>query len=228
LISAIGERRWTAIKTSGHIHQDSRDAASTLIASGRGFVLTEETSARLRAGYGRRSALRLPPQRQRENRRWGPRLPPQRAEPRWGPRLAARVQTGDTDTARFVGAGAERVYWLQAEEDCLGEAIPHLRKIISAASDVDVIIESTGIVQWLTPDLYLLALDFGVEEFKPSARRSLHQVDAFLLHRDREEPLWQGISPQTLPARPMLSMRPPRYITPEIVEFVRRRLGHKS
>jgi len=27
-----------------------------------------------RNGYGRRIALRLPPQRQRENRRWGPRL----------------------------------------------------------------------------------------------------------------------------------------------------------
>jgi hypothetical protein len=127
-----------------------------------------------------------------------------------------------------VGAGAERVYWLQAEAGCLGEAMPHLRKIIAAASDVDVIIESTGIVQWLTPDLYLLVLDFGVEEFKPSAQRSLHQADAFLLHREREKPLWQGISPQTLPARPMLSMRPPQYVTPEIVEFVRRRLDHES
>ncbi len=148
----------------------------------------------MRAGYGRRSALR----------------------------------TGDTDTARFVVAGAERVYWLQAEAGCLGEAMPHLRQIISAAADVDLIMESNGIVQWLTPDLYLLVLDFGVEEFKPSAQRSLHQADAFLLHRDREEPLWQGVSPHMLPARPMLSIRPPQYVTPEIVEFVRRRLAPES
>ena len=190
LISAIGERRWTAIKISGDIHEDFPGTPSTLIAAGRGFVLTEEPVAGLRTGHGRR--LELPP--------------------------AAR------DTARFVAAGAERVYWLQAESDCLAEAMPHLRTII-AASDGDVIVESNGIMQWMTPDLYLLVLDFGVEEFKPSARRTLHQATAFLLHRDREEPLWQGVS---LPGRPMLSMCPPQYVTPEIVEFVRRRLAHES
>lgn len=206
LISAIGERRWTAIKISGDIHEDSPGAPSTLIAAGRGFVLTEEPVAGLRAGHERR--LELPP-------------PPQQRSCR-GPRPAVR------DTARFVAAGAERVYWLQAESGCLAEAMPHLRKIIAAASDGDVIVESNGIMQSLTPDLYLLVLDFGVEEFKPSARRTLHQAAAFLLHRDREEPLWQGVSPQSLPGRPMLSMRPPQYVTPEIVEFVRRRLAHES
>jgi molybdopterin-guanine dinucleotide biosynthesis protein len=190
LISAINERRWTAIKTSGHIHQDSPGAASNLIAVGRGFVLTEEPVARLRAGDGRRTAPQL------------------------------------TDTARFAAAGAERVFWLQAEAGCLVEAVPHLRKIIADA--VDVMVESNGILQWLAPDLYLLVLDYGVEEFKPSAQRFLSQAAAFLVHRDREEPLWQSISPQTLPARPMLFMRPPQYVTPEIVEFVRRRLARES
>jgi hypothetical protein len=196
LISAISERRWTAIKISGHIHEDAPGVSSTLVAEGRGFLLTEESVARSRTGYGRRIAPRFPP------------------------RLAAR------DTARFVEAGAERVYWLQAEAGCLVEAVPHLRKIISAASDGDVIVESTGIVRWLTPDLYLLVLDFGVEEFKPSAQSTLHQAAAFLVHRDREEPLWEGVS--ALPARPMLRMRPPQYVTPEIVEFVRRHLANES
>ena len=181
LISALSERRWTAVKISRHIHQDSPGAASTLIAAGRGFVLTEEPG-----------------------------------------------RTGDTDTARFVVAGAERVYWLRAEAGCLVGAMPHLRKIISAASDGDFIVESNGIVRWLTPDLYLVVLDFGVEEFKPSAQRTLHQASAFLLHRDREGPLWRGVSLDTLPARPMLPMRPPQYVTPEIVEFVRRRLARES
>ncbi len=134
-------------------------------------------------------------------------------------------RTGGTDTARFVATGAERVYWLQAEAGCLAEAMPHLRKIISAASDV--IVESTGIMEWLTPDLYLLVLDFGVEEFKPSARRSLPLASAFLVHGNREKPRWQEVSLHALPARPMLSMRPPPYVTPEIVEFVRRQM-HKN
>ncbi len=190
LISAISERRWTAIKTSGHIHQDSPGAASKLIAAGRGFVLTEEPVAGSRAGDGQQTTPRL------------------------------------TDTARFAAAGAERVYWLQAEAGCLAEAVPHLRKIIADATDV--MVESNGILQWLAPDLYLLALDYGVEEFKSSAQRFLPRAAAFLVHRDREEPLWQNGSPRTLPDRPMLFMRPPQYVTPEIVEFVRRRLARES
>jgi hypothetical protein len=179
LISAIGERRWTSVKTSGHIHQRAPGAASKLIAAGHGFMLTEESGG-----------------------------------------------TGDTDTARFVAAGAERVYWLQAEAGGIEEAMPHLRKLILAASDV--IVESNGIVQWLAPDLYLLVLDFGVEDFKASARRSLDKASAFLVHRGREAPLWQGFSLDKLPPRPMLFMRPPQYVTPEIVDFVRRRLADES
>ena len=188
LISATGERRWTAVKTSGHIHRHHIDATSTLIAAGRGFVLTEEFD---------------------------------RADDR-GPGQASRL-LGRSDTARFMAAGAEHVYWLQAEAGGLEEAIPHLRELISPARDV--IVESNSIVRWFAFDLYLLALDFGVEEFKPSALETLDRASAFLVRRDREEPVWQGVR---MPSRPMLFMDPPQYVTPEIVGFVRRGLRTES
>lgn len=176
LISAISERRWTAIKTSGHIHQRAPGAASSLIVAGQGFRLTDESGV-----------------------------------------------SGATDTARFAAAGAERVYWLQAEAGGIEEAVPHLRQLISPASDV--IVESNGIVEWLAPDVYLLVLDFGVEDFKASARRFLPRASAFLVHGDREKPLWKGVSLDALPPRPMLCMRPPQYVTAEIIGFVRHRLA---
>jgi hypothetical protein len=185
LISATGERRWTALKTSGHIHRPHIDATSTLIAAGRGFVLTEEFDPSGDRGF------------------------------RQVPRLL-----GQSDTARFMAAGAEHVYWLQTEAGGLEEAIPHLRGLISPARDV--IVESNSIVRWLAFDLYLLVLDFGVEEFKASALQTLDRASAFLVRRDREEPLWQGVR---LPSRPMLFMDPPQYVTPEIVGFVRRGLA---
>lgn len=185
LISSIGERRWTAIKTSGHIHRHETDATSTLIAAGRGFVLTEEFD---------------------------------RADDR-GPRRVSRMP-GQSDTARFMAAGAEHVFWLQTEAGGLEEAIPHLRELISLACDV--IVESNSIVRWFAFDLYLLVLDFAVEEFKASALESLDRASAFLVRRESEGPLWQAVR---LPSRPMLFMEPPRYVTPEIVGFVRRGLG---
>src|SRR5215475_13168201 len=40
---------------------------------------------------------------------------------------------GDSDTSRFLAAGAERVFWVRSEQGGLAEAMPALRERITGA-----------------------------------------------------------------------------------------------
>src|ERR1700743_2785040 len=44
-----------------------------------------------------------------------------------------RDRSGETDTSRFLLAGAKRVYWVRTEQGRLAEAMPALRKPLERA-----------------------------------------------------------------------------------------------
>jgi molybdopterin-guanine dinucleotide biosynthesis protein len=140
-----------------------------------------------------------------------------------------RDRSGQSDTSRFLVAGAKRVLWVRTQQGFLAEAMPRLRQ--EMAKSRDVILESNSVMRFVKPDLYLVVLDPATEDFKSSAREYLDRADAVLLH-SASEATWKGISLKPVVDRPTFRVIPPQYVTPELVEFVRTHIptleAHKS
>ena len=119
-----------------------------------------------------------------------------------------------TDSARFLAAGAVRSFWVRG---ALAEAMPRIREELARAENA--VIESNSILRFLQPDLYLSVLDPAVEDFKESARYFLDRADAVLVP--------EGASLR-LAGVPVLTMRPPVYVTEEVVEFVLQGTGNRE
>lgn len=130
-----------------------------------------------------------------------------------------RDRSGESDTSRFLVAGAVRVLWARTEQGRLAEAMPALRKRIEGARNV--IIESNSVLKFLQPDLYLTVLDPSTADFKNSAREFLDRANAVILHESLNGPAWQAVSLKPVLDRPVFRITPPEYVTPEIVDFVR-------
>ena len=130
-----------------------------------------------------------------------------------------RDRSGESDTSRFLVAGAVRVLWTRTEQGRLAEAMPTLRQRLVDARNV--IIESNSVLKFLRPDLYLTVLDPSTEDFKNSAREFLDRANAVILHEKPGGPAWQAVSLKPVAERPVFRITPPPYVTPEIVEFVR-------
>ncbi len=134
--------------------------------------------------------------------------------------LEEQDRSGESDTSRFLVAGARRSLWVRTEQGRLDEAMPSLRAKMAAARNV--ILESNSVLKFLQPDLYLTVLDPATADFKNSAREFLDRASAVILH-GANGTAWQG----TLfkPGSPVFKIAPPPYVTPEIVEFVRGKLA---
>jgi hypothetical protein len=130
-----------------------------------------------------------------------------------------RDRSGESDTSRFLLAGAERVWWARTEQGRLAEAMPALRLRLQSARNV--IMESNSVLKFLRPDLYLTVLDPTTEDFKNSAREFLDRANAVILHRTQPGSLWRNVSLKRVANRPVFRISPPEYVTPEIIEFVR-------
>ena len=133
-----------------------------------------------------------------------------------------RNRSGDSDTSRFLAAGAVQVFWTRTEQGRLAEAMPTLRERLKLARNV--IIESNSILKFLRPDLYITVLDPSTLDFKNSAREYLDRADAVILHQSHRVPAWEAVSLKPVAGRPQFRIEPPPYMTPEIAEFVRAHL----
>jgi len=130
-----------------------------------------------------------------------------------------RDRSGDSDTSRFLLAGASRVFWVRTEQGRLAEAMPTLRDRL--AQSRNIIIESNSILKFLRPDLYLTILDPATTDFKKSAQEFLDRADAVILHESVRVSSWQSVSLKPVADCPVFQIKPPEYVTPQIVEFVR-------
>jgi hypothetical protein len=137
-------------------------------------------------------------------------------------------RSGESDTSRFLVAGATRAWWVRTEQGRLAEAMPKVREKIAAADNV--IIESNSILRFLRPDLYLTVLDPAIADFKNSAQEFLDRADAVLLHKAAaaEATAWEKVSLKPVGNRPMFYIHPPEYVTQEIIAFVRQRIKKHS
>lgn len=133
-----------------------------------------------------------------------------------------RDRSGDSDTSRFLQAGAAKVFWVRTEQGRLAEAMPTLRERLKSARNV--ILESNSVLKFMRPDLYLTVLDPATEDFKNSAREFLDRADAVILHENKGQPEWDSVSLKPVANKPVFRITPPNYVTAEIVEFVRKKL----
>ena len=133
-------------------------------------------------------------------------------------------RSGESDTSRFLVAGADHSWWVRTQQGHLAEAMPRIRKILAAMQNA--IIESNSILRFMKPDLYLTVLDPQTADFKASAQTFLDRADAVLLHSvaNSEGLAWERVSLKPVTGRPTITIHPPNYVTPEVVVFVRARL----
>jgi hypothetical protein len=134
-------------------------------------------------------------------------------------------RAGDSDTSRFLAAGAAHAWWVRTEQGRLAEALPTIRRKLAEAENA--ILESNSILKFVKPDLYLTVLDPATADFKRSAQEFLDRADAVILHETKSG-AWSGVSLKPVATRPTFPMKPPQYVTAELVNFARDGLGvHK-
>jgi hypothetical protein len=133
-------------------------------------------------------------------------------------------RSGQTDTSRFLVAGAQRALWVRTKQGMLAEAMPALRKSLACAENF--IIESNSVLRFLRPDVYLSVLDFQTADFKDSAREYLDRAHAIILHDAPGDavPAWDRVSLKPIEGKPIFRITPPHYVTSEIIDFVRNTL----
>ena len=137
--------------------------------------------------------------------------------------LSEEFEPSDTDTGRFLKAGAERSLWLRAPAGELPRAAGLVRKIL--ASSPNVIVESNSIVELVKPDIFLMLLDFSCEDFKASSMRFLDCADGFVvIDRGINGPLWEEVARGMWDGKPQFLVKPPVYVTPALTEFVKSKL----
>ncbi|MBV6430429.1 MAG: hypothetical protein IANPNBLG_00541 [Bryobacteraceae bacterium] len=138
--------------------------------------------------------------------------------------LDEESRAGGTDSGRYLAAGARRSFWLRTAKGELGHAIPTLKSLIAGAAHS--VLESNSVMRFLTPDLYIVVLDYGVEDMKESTRLYFDRADAFVVNAaGRSTPPWPGIPRRWLEDKPWFPARPPLYGGPELIAFVRSRMS---
>jgi hypothetical protein len=130
--------------------------------------------------------------------------------------------SGKSDSSRFLVSGAVRSLWVRTRQGMLAEAMPSVREELATAENA--ILESNSIMRFVRPDLYLTVLDAGTEDFKASAQEFLDRAHAVVLHDGSDQVAWKAVSLKPVAGKPTFRIHPPKYVTPELVEFVREKL----
>jgi hypothetical protein len=134
-----------------------------------------------------------------------------------------RDRSGESDSSRFLVSGATRSLWVRTRQGKLAEAMPRVRKELAAADNA--ILESNSVMRFLRPNLYLTVLDGATADFKTSAQEFLDRADAVILHDQTEDVMWSNVSLRPVARKPMFRIRPPEYVTDELIEFVKKQLA---
>ena len=138
--------------------------------------------------------------------------------------LSEEYQGGGTDSGRFLAAGAERSFWLRVPAGELPRAAVMVRKIL--AQGENAIVESGSVAELVTPDVFLMLLDFSCQDFKASSLRLMDRADAFVvIDRGIGAPLWEEVVRGLWDGKPRFLVKPPRYVTAEVVDFVKSRMA---
>jgi hypothetical protein len=119
------------------------------------------------------------------------------------------------DTIRFLGAGAQKAFLIQAEDAALEEAYASLRSFLTPGSHA--IVESTRAASILHPDIFLLLVNWDQIDFKSSAQQQLANVDVVLCWGEQKPT--PDFLPKTLQDKPIFRLMPSS-VEPELVSLI--------
>jgi hypothetical protein len=136
-------------------------------------------------------------------------------------------RAGTSDSSRFLVAGARRSLWVRTRQGLLAEAMPRIRRELERAEDA--ILESNSVLEFLEPDLYITVLNPANPDFKRSARQYLERANAVIWDAPPAGTLemaaaWEGVRFKPQAWQRVFRVRPPEYVTAEVVSFVREHL----
>jgi hypothetical protein len=126
-------------------------------------------------------------------------------------------EPNETDSGRFLGAGAKRAFWLRTAQGELARAMPWVKELIAGGGNL--LFESNSLIQFVKPDLYLMVVDFSVTDMKNSVRNFIDRADAFV-KTGGERARWKGVSGRWFETKPVLAPG-----TPELFALIRDRLA---
>jgi hypothetical protein len=131
--------------------------------------------------------------------------------------LDEQTAADETDSGRYLAAGAHRSYWLRTAQGDLGHALPVLKELLTGARHV--IVESNSILRFFEPGLYVAVLDFSNADMKDSARLYMDRAGAiYLKSPEVENAPWKGVPRRWINGKPCFSD------IVELAQFVRERL----
>ena len=90
-----------------------------------------------------------------------------------------------TDTARFLAAGAKRVFWVWTMRNALKNAVTELMGRLRRGENL--IVEGNSFARAARPDVTVMVAGVGRAEMKSSARAILRKVDIVVLRVDRDD-----------------------------------------
>jgi hypothetical protein len=137
--------------------------------------------------------------------------------------ITEETAPSDTDSGRFLRAGARRSFWLRTPAGRLGDAIAILRDIIGQSENT--ILESNSALQFLSPDLYVAVVDFAAADFKASALRYLDRADCLVATGAADAPMWSGVSRRLWESKPLFPADPGGYVGEDLRRFLVARLS---
>jgi hypothetical protein len=89
-------------------------------------------------------------------------------------------RAGNSDSSRFLAAGAHRSLWLETKENALKDALAALAGELASSGSAYAVIESDALMRFWKPSLSIVVLDPSNPDFKASARENLTRADAFV------------------------------------------------
>ena len=134
----------------------------------------------------------------------------------------------NTDTARYLRAGAGRSLWVRSQQGSLQEAMPKIRQELAKAAEAgrDVVVESNSLLRFVRPDVFVSVIDPASPDFKGSARRYLDRADAILTPAGGStDQAWSGEVARIIRRIPVFHFAAPVYVPAEVVDYVRERLA---
>ncbi|MEZ5400828.1 MAG: hypothetical protein R2729_14240 [Bryobacteraceae bacterium] len=130
-------------------------------------------------------------------------------------------EASQTDSGRFLAAGARRAYWVRTAAGQLPNALPGIRSILDKGGNI--IVESNSLLNYIVPDIYLVVLDFAVADMKASARRFLTRADAFVASNSNLPNPW-GVPERWLHGVNRFETAPPQWVSADCARFVADRM----
>jgi len=137
-----------------------------------------------------------------------------------------------TDSARFLLAGARKSFWMRTKQGYLAEGMPMLREALSPTknsgrADVNVIVESNSLLQFVKPSLYVSVLDPERTDFKETAQTMLDRADVLMFRqgldeKDRSQPRWLRLPSRLMKQKRCLLQREGEPLPEPLLQWVER------